>query len=700
MLKEILFSLNTLTVTPITGEVTDLSPKLVWVEDHQGDMTLTQFSQAIARGDYHRPEGDAPNLGYVHHPVFFAVPIENHTGYDHFVLNIAYPLLDEVTFHVVTDHGISPPVTSGDHLLFSQRFRPYRTINFKLDLNESARANLVLRIKSESAMQVQVKLHTEANFGDTISGESMILGLYYGLNLVMILYNSFLYFSLRMRSYLYYVGYLALNLLFQAGLHGVVFQTFFPNNPGLNDKMLWVWACFGFVFAYLFALHFHELRTRQPRLARVAKVMIWTHIVFLGFSFVLPYYIVAWLGTFLVAVVNSLMMLVIGYMSLHYGYRPARYFAIGWSVLIVGNVIYGLKSFGIFPSHLLIDHALLIGSSLEVILLSLALGDRVNMLQQERDEASQAVIDANQAMIDGYSRLQAEIDRREELEKQKEILGEEIRQATEQLIQADKMSSMGQIVAGVAHDIANPTQLIINSRLDALKTVGAIEERLNALLEGDDPEVVSVRNSFTGDISQTKSSLQDISTAVGRIEAIQSAIRNQTRVDSKPSVVQLRPLIEECFTILRSKLKPLQLGVECTEGLMLECRRSQLGQVLTNLLSNAADALNEKGVQWSQSRTEPHLLVRAAMEADAKGDTIIAIEIEDDGPGIAVDKAEKIFKPFFTTKGVGVGTGLGLSICQKIISSHGGTITLREPRRLHGACFRLEIPIVALHDVA
>jgi signal transduction histidine kinase len=542
-------------------------------------------------------------------------------------------------------------------------------------------------------MQVQVKLHSQGHFGDTIGVESLILGLYYGLNLVMILYNSFLYISLRMRSYFYYVGYLALHLLFQAALHGVVFQYLFPNNPGLNDKMLWVWGCFGFVFAFLFALHFHELKTRLPRLALTARIVMWAHLVVLALSFVLPYFIVAQAGTFLVSVVNSLLMVSIGFISLAHGYRPARYFALGWSVLVLGNFISGLKTFGVIPSSLIVDHAMLIGSSLEVILLSLALGDRMNTIQQERD-------DANHAMIEGYSRLQAEIDRREELEKQKLALGDEIRQATEQLIQADKMSTMGQLVAGVAHDIASPTQLIINSKIDALKTVDAIEERLNALLEGDDPEVVEVRHSFNGDLSQTRTALHDISTAVNRIEAIQSAIRNQTRVDTRYSVIQLRPLIEECFTILRSKLKPLRCEVDCAEGLMFECRRSQLGQVLTNLLSNAADALQEKGVEWVEGQTAPHLLVRAAMEQSATGETIVAIEIEDDGPGIPPEKAGNIFRPFFTTKAVGIGTGLGLSICQKIVNAHGGTISLCPPRTLRGACFRLELPMVAIQDVA
>jgi signal transduction histidine kinase len=693
MLAEMLLSLNALTAVPLTTDVTDLSPQIVWVEDQKGNMSLDEFTQAVARGEYQSSNNTVPNLGYMHHPVYFIVPIENQTGHQRFILNITYPLLDEITLHVVSDKAVQEPFTSGDHVPFSQRYRPYRTINFKLDLPLSAKAYLIFRVKSESAMQLQVKIHSESNFGDMAARESLVLGLYYGLNLVMILYNTFLYLSLRMRGYLFYVGYLALHLLFQASLHGVVFQFLFPNNPGLNDKMLWVWSCIGFVFAFHFALHFHELDARLPRTALTARTMTWIQVLFLALSFVLPYYIVAWVGTFLISVVNSLMMVAIGLISLRHGYRPARYFTIGWSILILGNVIYGLKHLTLLPSHFLVDHGMLICSSVEVVLLSLALGDRVNLLQQERDEA-------NRALIDGYSRLQVEIDRREELEKQKFALGQEIRQATEQLIQADKMSTMGQLVAGVAHDIANPTQLIINSKAEALKTVTTIEERLNALLEGDDPEVVSVRTTFTVDLTQTRSSLHDISTAVDRIEAIQSAIRNQTRLDSKPSVVQLRPLIDECLTILRSKLKPLRVDVECPEGLMLECRRSQLGQVITNLLSNAADALMEKGLERDAERSEPHLLVRALMEPSASGETVVMIEIEDDGPGISSDKMDKIFTPFFTTKAVGVGTGLGLSICQKIITAHGGTIRVQSPRKLQGACFHIEVPLVALKEVA
>ena len=117
---------------------------------------------------------------------------------------------------------------------------------------------------------------------------------------------------------------------------------------------------------------------------------------------------------------------------------------------MLGAILLSLRTAGILPTNFITEYSIQIGSALEVVLLTIALGDRMNLVQQERDAA-------NNAAIQSYRLLGEEVGKRDLLEKSNRGLEQEINLATEKLVQADKLATLGQLVAGVAHDIANPT---------------------------------------------------------------------------------------------------------------------------------------------------------------------------------------------------------------------------------------------------
>jgi len=308
-----------------------------------------------------------------------------------------------------------------------------------------------------------------------------------------------------------------------------------------------------------------------------------------------------------------------------------------------------------------------------VLLQSAIIAKKFASAFEERDAS-------NQALLASYQQLDAELLKRETLQEANAALERDNEAASQQLIQADKLATLGTLVAGVAHDIANPTGLIKLSREEVLKGHEQSKALIYELLgEPEDEETRAIVQQFESFFSQQKSGLADIELGVTRIAAINGAIRNQSRSDASVSQVAVRELIDECLIVVGSRLKEVEVTIRCDDALQIEVIRSQFGQVLMNLLANAADAVSE----GSESKG------RIWVSASRNDEATVKISIEDSGPGIPIELREKILQPFFTTKAVGKGTGLGMPIVVRILQDHGFDLLIEESEELGGAQFCL-----------
>jgi signal transduction histidine kinase len=164
---------------------------------------------------------------------------------------------------------------------------------------------------------------------------------------------------------------------------------------------------------------------------------------------------------------------------------------------------------------------------------------------------------------------------------------------------------------------------------------------------------------------------------IERTLAIVKDLRTFSRLDSgSPSLVDLIEALESTLTLLGDR-RHVSVSREFAEIPPVECLEGQIQQVFMNLLSNAVDAVGAGG----------RIVVRAGLAGEGR----VAIEVEDDGCGIAPDHLDQIFEPFFTTKEVGRGTGLGLAISFGIVARHAGRLTVRSEAG-RGSCFRVELP--------
>ncbi|MEG4962539.1 MULTISPECIES: ATP-binding protein [unclassified Microcoleus] len=287
---------------------------------------------------------------------------------------------------------------------------------------------------------------------------------------------------------------------------------------------------------------------------------------------------------------------------------------------------------------------------------------------------------------------------------QLEVAMQKLQRTQSQLIQTEKMSSLGQLVAGVAHEINNPVNFIygnltyVNEYSQKLLNLITLYEQHEA---HNHPEIEALINNIELEFirEDLPKMLSSMTVGAERIRQIVLTLRNFSRHDeAEMKPVNIHEGIDSSIVILQSRLKPkpdcppIQIIQEYGDLPKIECYACQLNQVFMNLLSNAIDGLNyyDKKRSLEQIKKDPSTItIRTSM----LNDDWVRISVKDNGLGITSDVRTHLFSPFFTTKPVGQGTGLGLSISyQIVVDKHGGDLRcLSQPDR--GAEFVIEIPI-------
>jgi len=273
------------------------------------------------------------------------------------------------------------------------------------------------------------------------------------------------------------------------------------------------------------------------------------------------------------------------------------------------------------------------------------------------------------------------------------------------LVQSEKMSSLGQMVAGIAHEVNTPLAYVkssldaVGTRLPEIEGMASETERLVAALDAADADEAELARRYAAvseRLAAMKShdALAELGTLVDdgrhgieRISELVTSLRDFSRLDrSKLAEFDVNEGIGSTLVIARHLLKGKTVRKLLAELPKITCAPSQLNQVLLNLVTNAAQATPEEGGK---------ITLRSRMvDADH-----VAVDVIDNGHGIPKDVMPKIFDPFFTTKDIGKGTGLGLSISYKIIESHGGRIDVTSEVG-KGTRFTVVLPIKARAEAA
>lgn len=369
-------------------------------EDTPGLLDLTGSSQVLENVDrsldlaaVRSPALDArfralapgeTTFGYAYGNYWFRFDVENRLATPtQRALVIDYPLIDHVTvYRIAHDGGVSIR-DIGDRTPFATRDLVDRHLNILVDFAPGERSSFYLRIDSQSSMQVPLLLASPQEYLATQQDNQLLLGLYYGILVALTLYNLLLFASVRDTNFLWYALYGGSYCLMLLCLNGLAFQHFWPDAPQWGNLATPLSVSLSLAAVMQFSRRFLDLARHAPRLDRVLLATLWTAVALGIAAPVAPYSIVIRLQT-LLAVASAPMILIAAFRIMRH-FAPARHFALAWSMLLIGTVVYASVALGILPKVALTEYSIQIGSAAEMILLSFALAYRINVLTAENE---------------------------------------------------------------------------------------------------------------------------------------------------------------------------------------------------------------------------------------------------------------------------------------------------------------------------
>ena len=368
---------------PLTG-------KLWYLEDAAKQWNLDEVQSSELASSWLLNSQDTPAFGYTNSAYWFRFRAQNPSSDSkHLLLEIAYPLLDSIKVFEVWSNGDVKSWTGGDERPFAQRLVQHRNFLYPLNLDGSTALGVYLCISSSSSLQVPVSLWDAQAYWLHDAAIMQWQSAYYGLMLAMLFYNLFLYFAVRDRAYFFYVAFVASFVGFQLTLHGSGYQYLWPEYPWLNEKAPVLSISATVFFGVLFLVDLLQLKTQAPLLRRYFYWIAAAAFIYGVAALFVPYSssIMIFVG---LSVLVSPFSLATGIFIWRRGYRPARYFTIACGSFLVGAVAFALSKYGFLPRNFFTENGIQLGSALEVVLLSFALADRINIVRQEKEDAEQA----------------------------------------------------------------------------------------------------------------------------------------------------------------------------------------------------------------------------------------------------------------------------------------------------------------------
>ena len=568
-----------------------------------------------------------------------------------------------------------------------------------------------LGVKSGKQISLPLRVASLNDLREWSFMRDVFFSFYAGIMLVMLLYNLVLYFTVEDRSYLLYVLFLigvALSQLFLAGYQGVI-----PGWDGtswLGLRAVHFVGIFSGVTTILFVNRFLDLARKGPGYHRVFNALMSLY------SLALVFLLVGKLNwAFQTINLVAMAALLVVPASVHVwkqGQRSALYLLIAFSFFLLTVVMFAASQFSGSPlpfvPQSVNSFAMPVGSIVEVVLLSLALADRINQFKRESAKAREEQLRVSQ-LNEQITREQNEVlernvrERTEELEERNDRLRatlEELKLAQDQLVQSEKLASIGQLTAGIAHELNNPINFVSSSAqslrrdfddvteiLRMLTAMGADDEALQEKVQALQDRMTQLDMAFT--MKEIDELLTGIDDGTSRTSEIVKGLRIFSRMDGDAATeANLNDLLESTLVILRSSLKDeVELSVDLAPNVPpVSCQPGKLNQVFMNLITNAAQATSKT----DRAPSDRYVRIRTRV-LQQEGVHAVQVSIEDNGVGMSEAVKSQIFDPFFTTKDVGEGTGLGLSIVKGILDDHRATLDIQSTPG-EGSTFLITFP--------
>jgi two-component system NtrC family sensor kinase len=666
-----------------------LGKHLAILKDEGGDMDIKE----VVRSKAFQPSTmDIPDFGLGSAAYWAKLEVHNTSSSSRLFLHIAHSEIDRLDIYQA-DQENEPVcvVHAGLERNVNRVIQPTAEPAFPVDITPGSKTVFYIRMQGHKPLRLPLTVESPTEFNIGQQDRTLIIGGYLGIMLVMALYNFFIFLFTREKAYGTYVAYIILVALTQMAFIGMFSYYFVKDMSGFTSHCSLYFTAFTVIVAVEFMASFIHIKDHYPRALKMMRISY----VFLVFGLLLDLSgrsIAAYSWLQACAGLFAMAQLIVGASIAFKGSSPARFFLVAWSAFLIGIIIFILKDVGVLPYNDLTRFAMTIGSAVEVVLLSFGLADKINALRREKERSQEEALNLakeNEQIVLGQNvLLEGKVKERTHALQES---NDHLKRTQSQLVNAEKMAALGQLTAGIAHEINNPINFISSSIPPLKRDLYELREVLmayrDARINGRDLEEVRLLEERIGlefNMKEVDEILLNLESGAQRTSEIVRGLRTFSRLDEYDlKTVDVNEGIKSTLVVLAPQVRDaVVIELDFGELPLVECYAGKLNQVFMNLLNNAIFAVKQKhGATGGKVRVVSYHTGEHAI-----------FEIHDNGTGMDEATQHRLFEPFFTTKDVGEGTGLGMSIALSIIEDHHGTITVQSSPG-EGTIFTLTLPI-------
>jgi len=655
---------------------------------YHGDPSLPVSDIATSSEFTVVPHG-APNLGLSNHWQIVRFEYAKRTDLNNLICYVGNSSIEQIELYKVgpsTELIAKAGSTTGNGIPFDT------PSGFGLEIpNETGQ--YLLRMQSSKQLIAPIYLGNSSDILNRAGKEDAIMFLYFGIIAVLFFYNLFLAIATRERGYSDYSFYILSIALTQAVLFGYGNTYLWDGNEWFGKNGVHIMGAVSGITTIFFTRSFLRLKEYTPVIDKILLGYAGLYcaalvLCFAGFG-IESYNVINFCAA------SSILLIVASIKARKKGNRSAGFFLLSWSVFIIACTIFAMKDFGVLPYNSFTVYSLPFGSAIEGVLLSFALADKINVLRKQKEEADAQRIKTIESQNEI---LETKVQQRTaQLEEAKDYIQSQydhLRITQKQLVESEKLAGLGQMTAGIAHELNNPINFVnsnvgplqrdIADILDLLDSYQALGNEASsqdlAILQKkcDELDITFLRK----EIAQL---VQGIEEGSKRTAEIVKGLRIFARTDKDTLIAaNINECIQSTLVVMKGVTKG-QVTVHrnlASDIPEVECFPGKLNQVIANLVSNAIHATRIPG----RNAMQRNIWISSEHDQDS-----LRIRVKDDGCGIESQELEKIFVPFFTTKAVGEGTGLGLAIARGIMEEHNGSIEVNSTPG-NGTEFILHLP--------
>jgi len=651
------------------------------LEDKSNSLSI---DQVISSNNFIQNNGEVVNMGVSSSSFWLKIELFNEISYDDFLLIIEQPMIDEIVLYEVK----SDEVLNEKRLAVTEglSFDEFNDPNYIFDLSPIKKGQgttLYLKVTSSKLILLPIYLSNSILNKSEVSHRNIIFGLYTGLMLVMILYNLFVFFLVKSSEYLFYIGYIFFIWLAQVTIKGYSVEYIWPNSDWLAINGVTTVSILAGFIGLMFVKEFLRTKEYTPVLDKGVWVICVGFLISLSFQ-IFDYPRISFQLMQMLTLTGVIYIIALIAVSWYKGSRSARLVLAAWLAVIFSSMLFILKDFGFLEHSFFIEYSVQIGSALETVLLSFALADKINTYRKEKLEA---VKDKEKILAEQNVILEKQvIERTSDLQ----AILDKLKSTQSKLVQSEKMASLGQLTAGMAHEINNPLNYmsqgveILKEDINDLKGLLDVYNRTQK-------EPIQEVEQFKKDIQvdyvyqEIDDALVDIKDGISRTLSITSGLKTFSRLnESDFKKINFHVNLDSTLNLMKHEFAQNRIAIikDYTEETdFVDCNPGTINQLTMNVLANAVYAVNA-----TTDNRDKTIVVKTTVSNGA-----FVLVIEDNGIGMSEEIKSKLFDPFYTTKDVGEGTGLGMSIVHGIMDNHGGSISVQSELG-KGTVFRFQFP--------